>query len=118
MATINLLTYCLRSKGYLERSTRANPEAIAWNLFRMADFVVEYSIPQQKIFILFSHFRVDTSGNVLARFRLNGQEIGGSGIELLNAAPGTSPTTDKNEFTISAKELISTDFADATSFAA
>jgi hypothetical protein len=74
---------------------------------------VEYSIPQQKIFILFSNFRVDTSGNVFARFRLNGQEIGGSEIELLNAAPGTSPTTDKNKFTISAKELISAAFADA-----
>jgi hypothetical protein len=34
-------------------------------------------------------------------------------IELLNAAPGTSPTTDKNKFIISAKELISTAFADA-----
>ena len=74
---------------------------------------VEYSIPQQKIFILFSNFRVDTSGNVFARFRLNGQEIGGSEIELLNAAPGTSPTTDKNRFIISAKELISAPFADA-----
>jgi hypothetical protein len=74
---------------------------------------VEYFIPQQKIFILFSHFRVDTSGNVFARFRLNGQEIGGSEIELLNPAPGTSPTTDKNKFIISAKELISAPFADA-----
>jgi hypothetical protein len=74
---------------------------------------VEYSIPQQKIFILFSNFRVDTAGNVFARFRLNGQEIGGSEIELLNAAPGTAPTTNKNKFIISAKELISTPFADA-----
>jgi hypothetical protein len=74
---------------------------------------VEYSIPQLKFFIVFSHFRVDTSGNVFATFKLNGQEIGGSEIELLNAAPGTSPTTDKNKFIISAKELISTAFADA-----
>ncbi len=84
---------------------------------KTGDFVlegeIEYSIPQPKIFILFSHFRVDTSGNVFARFRLNGEEVGGSEIELLNAAPGTSPTTDKNKFTISAKELISTGFADA-----
>ena len=84
---------------------------------KTGDFIlegeIEYSIPQQKIFILFSHFRVDTSGNVFGRFRLNGQEIGGSEIELLNAASGTSPATDKNKFTISAKELISTDFADA-----
>jgi hypothetical protein len=84
---------------------------------KTGDFIlegeVEYSIPQQKIFILFSHFRVDTSGNVFASFKLNGQEIGGSEIELLNAAPGTSPATDKNRFTISAKELISTNFADA-----
>jgi hypothetical protein len=84
---------------------------------KTGDFVlegeVEYSIPQLKISILFSHFRVDTSGNVFARFILNGQEIGGSEIELLNAAPGTSPTTDKNKFTISAKELIAAGFADA-----
>jgi hypothetical protein len=84
---------------------------------KTGDFVlegeVEYSIPQLKFFIVFSHFRVDTSGNVFATFKLNGQEIGGSEIELLNAAPGTSPTTDKNKFTISAKELISTAFADA-----
>jgi len=84
---------------------------------KTGDFIlegeIEYSIPQQKIFILFSHFRVDTSGNVFGRFKLNGQEIGGSEIELLNAAPGTSPTTDKDKFTISAKELISTDFAAA-----
>lgn len=84
---------------------------------KTGDFVlegeVEYSIPQQKIFILFSHFRVDTSGNVFARFRLNGQEIGGSEIELLNPAPGTSPTTDKNKFTISAKELVAAGFAGA-----
>jgi hypothetical protein len=84
---------------------------------KTGDFVlegeVEYSIAQQKIFILFSHFRVDTSGNVFARFTLNGQEIGGSEIELLNAAPGTSPTTDKNKFTISAKELVTAGFADA-----
>jgi hypothetical protein len=84
---------------------------------KTGDFIlegeIEYSIPQQKIFILFNHFRVDTSGNVFATFRLNGQEIGGSEIELLNAAPGASPATDKNKFTISAKELISTDFADA-----
>jgi hypothetical protein len=37
VATINLPIYCLRSKGYLECSTRANPETIAWNLFGMAD---------------------------------------------------------------------------------
>jgi hypothetical protein len=84
---------------------------------KTGDFVlegeVEYSIPQAKIFILFSNFRVDTSGNVFARFRLNGQEIGGSEIELLNAAPGTSPTTDKNKFTILAKELVAAGFADA-----
>jgi len=84
---------------------------------KTGDFVlegeVEYSIPQQKIFILFSNFRVDTSGNVFARFRLNGQEIGGSEIELLNAAPGTSPTTDKNKITILAKELVAAGFADA-----
>jgi hypothetical protein len=72
-----------------------------------------YTIPQQKIFIVFSHFRVDTSGNVFATFKLNGGEIGGSEIELLNAAPGTSPATDKNMFTIPAKELISAGFADA-----
>ena len=84
---------------------------------KTGDFVlegeVEYSIPQAKIFILFSNFRVDTSGNVFARFRLNGQEIGGSEIELLNAAPGTSPTTDKNKITILAKELVAAGFADA-----
>lgn len=84
---------------------------------KTGDFVleggIEYSIPQQKIFISFSQFRVDSSGNVFARFRLNGQEIGGSEIELLNSAPGTSPTTDKNKFIISGKELISTAFADA-----
>jgi hypothetical protein len=84
---------------------------------KTGDFIlegeVEYSIPQQKIFILFSHFRVGTSGNVFANFKLNGQEIGGNEIELLNAATGTSPATDKNKFTISAKELISTEFADA-----
>ena len=84
---------------------------------KTGDFIlegeVEYSIPQQKISILFSHFRVDTSGNVFGSFKLNGQEIGGGEIELLNAAPGTSPATDKNKFTISAKELISTEFADA-----
>jgi hypothetical protein len=84
---------------------------------KTGDFVlegeIEYSISQPNIFILFSHFRVDTSGNVFARVRLNGQEIGGSEIELLNAAPGTSPTRDKNKFTISAKELISAGFADA-----
>ena len=33
--------------------------------------------------------------------------------QLLNAAPGTSPATDKNMFTIPAKELISAGFADA-----
>jgi hypothetical protein len=84
---------------------------------KTGDFIlegeVEYSIPQQKIFILFSHFRVDTTGNVSANFKLNGQEIGGNEIELLNAATGTAPATDKNKFTISAKELISTEFADA-----
>jgi hypothetical protein len=84
---------------------------------KTGDFIlegeVEYSIPQQKIFILFSHFRVDTTGNVSANFKLNGQEIGGNEIELLNAATGTPPATDKNKFTISAKELISTEFADA-----
>jgi hypothetical protein len=84
---------------------------------KTGDFIlegeIEYSIPQQKIFILFSHFRVDTSGNVFASFKLNGQEIGGGEIELLNAASDTSPATDKNKLTISAKELISTDFADA-----
>jgi hypothetical protein len=84
---------------------------------KTSDFIlegeVEYSIPQQKIFILFSHFRVDTSGNVFASVKLNGQEIGGGEIELLNAPTGTSPATDKNKFTISAKELISTEFADA-----
>jgi hypothetical protein len=84
---------------------------------KTSDFIlegeVEYSIPQQKIFILFSHFRVDTTGNVSANFKLNGQEIGGNEIELLNAATGTAPATDKNKFTISAKELISTEFADA-----
>jgi hypothetical protein len=48
----------------------------------------------------------------LEQCRLNGAEIGGSEIELLNPAPGTSPTTDKNKFTISAKELISPAFAD------
>ena len=84
---------------------------------KTGDFVlegeIEYSIPQQKIFILFHHFRVDTSGNVFASVRLNGQEIGGSETQLLNAAPGTSPTRDKNKFTISAKELISAGFADA-----
>jgi hypothetical protein len=55
---------------------------------------------------------VDTSGNVFARVILNGAEIGGSELELLNLAPGTWPTTDKNKFTISAKKLISPAFAD------
>ena len=84
---------------------------------KTGDFVLEgevdYSIPQQKIFIVFSDFRVDTTGNVFARFVLNGQEIGGNEIELLTAAPGTAPTTDKNKFTISAKELVAAGFADA-----
>ena len=84
---------------------------------KSGDFVlegeVEYSVSQPKIFILFSDFRVDTSGNVFARVRANGQEVGGREIQLLSAAPGTSSTRDKNKFTISAKELISAGFADA-----
>jgi hypothetical protein len=84
---------------------------------KTGDFVlegeVEYSISQPKIFILFSHFRVDTAGDVFARVRANGQEIGGSEIQLLSGAPGTPPTTVKNKFTFSTKELISAGFAAA-----
>lgn len=85
---------------------------------KTGDFVLEgeiaYSLPQEKIFILFSQFRVDTSGNVFARFTVNGQEIGGREIELLtSAAAGTSATTNATKFTISAKEQISAAFAQA-----
>jgi hypothetical protein len=85
---------------------------------KTGDFVLEgeiaYSLPQPKIFILFSQFRVDTSGNVFARFTVNGREVGGREIELLtSAAAGTTANADATEFKISAKEQISTGFAQA-----
>ena len=85
---------------------------------RTGDFVLEgeiaYSLPQEKIFILFSQFRVDTTGNVFARFTVNGQEVGGREIELLTAAArGTTAATAATEFTISVKEQISAPFAQA-----
>jgi hypothetical protein len=85
---------------------------------KTGDFVLEgeiaYSLPQEKIFILFSEFRVDTAGNVFARVTVNGQEIAGREIELLtSAAVGTSATTDTTKFTISVKEQISAAFAQA-----
>ncbi|HYZ74333.1 MAG TPA: hypothetical protein VE641_14750 [Chthoniobacterales bacterium] len=90
-------------------SSRSQPE-------KTGDFVLEgeiaYSLPQEKIFILFSQFRVDTSGNVFARFTVNGQAVGGREIELLTAA-GTSTTTDATKFTISATEHTSAAFAQA-----
>jgi hypothetical protein len=73
---------------------------------------VSVSYPQDGIFISFTEFREDTSGNLFARFSANGHDIGGGEIELATAtAAKSAPTADRTQFTISAKLQISAAFA-------
>jgi hypothetical protein len=73
---------------------------------------VSVSYPQDGINLSFTEFRVDTTGNVFARFSVNGKSIGGKEIELLTAAPAeTAPTPDPTQFTLVVKEQISSNFA-------
>jgi hypothetical protein len=73
---------------------------------------VSLSYPQDGIFIAFTDFREDTSGNLFGRFFVNGQGVGGGEIELANATGAKiGQTSDHTQFTISAKLQISAAFA-------
>jgi len=71
---------------------------------------VSLAYPQDGIFISFTDFREDTSGNLFARFFANGQDVGGGEIELATAA-GAKIASNHSQFTISAKLQIAASFA-------
>jgi hypothetical protein len=73
---------------------------------------VALSYPQDGIFLAFTDFREDNSGNLFGRFFVNGQDVGGGEIELANATGAKiGQTSDHTQFTISAKLQISAAFA-------
>jgi hypothetical protein len=73
---------------------------------------VSLSYPRDGIFIAFTDFREDISGNLFGRFFANGQDVGGGEIELANATGAKiGQTSDHTQFTISAKLQISAAFA-------
>jgi hypothetical protein len=85
---------------------------------KAGDFALEggvsVSYPQDGLFLAFTEFREDVSGNLFARFSVNGRDIGGGEIELATAtAARIGLTPDKTQFTISAKLQISAAFAQA-----
>jgi hypothetical protein len=85
---------------------------------KAGDFALEggvsVSYPQDGLFLEFTEFREDTSGNLFARFSANGRDVGGGEIELATAtAARIGLTPDKTQFTISENLQISAAFAQA-----
>jgi len=75
---------------------------------------VSVSYPNVGIFITFTEFREDISGNLFARVTANGQAIGGGEIELVTAsAARIGLTADKTQFTIQAKLRVAAQLAQA-----
>ena len=83
---------------------------------KAGDFALEggvsVSYPKEGIFISFTEFREDTSGNLFARISAKWTGYRGGEIELVTAAAARiTPTPDKTQFTISSRLLISAQFA-------
>jgi hypothetical protein len=121
LATHTGVSIVVKSPAFIYDGSFFFPLSASARPQKTGDFSLEgeiaYSYPADHISLLFSQFRVDTSGNVFARFTINGKEIGGKEIQLLTGAAVTTTSSpggfNPPAFEISAKEEISVQFAAA-----
>jgi hypothetical protein len=121
LATHTSVSIVVKSPAFISDGNFFFPLSASARPQKTGDFPLEgdiaYSYAADHISLLFSQFRVDTSGNVFARFTINGKEIGGKEIQLLTGAAVTTTSSpggfNPPAFQISAKEEISAAFAAA-----
>jgi hypothetical protein len=121
LATHKSVSIVAKSPAFISDGSFVFPLSAGSRPRRTGDFLLEgeiaYSYPEDHIAFLFSRFRVDTSGNVFARFTVNGHEIEGKEIRLLTGAAVTTKSLpggfNPPAFELSANEEISAEFAAA-----